>query len=125
MTNIIELKDAISIITSVALVLIGISGLETWKRQLRGNVEYDQSRKLLRAVYKVRDAIRIVRNPFMGTAEHITALERAGISTKEINSFDDKLRDKAFRLAYQGRLEKLSEAVSELNLVAFEAEVLW
>jgi hypothetical protein len=125
MNSILVIKDLLSIISSLVLIYVGISGLKTWKRQLKGNTEYEQARKLLRAIYKVRDAIRNVRNPFMDTGEHVSALEKAGISPEELTPFNSELQKKAFRLAYQGRLERLNDALAELNLTAFEAEVLW
>jgi len=121
MENISELKDVVSIVSSIALVLIGISGLETWKRQLRGNT----ARDVLRAVYKTRDAIRHVRNPFMSSAEHLVALQKSGFDTEKIIKFDDELQKRASGLAYQYRWEKIAEAMTKLNLAAFEAEVLW
>ena len=119
-------KNIAGLISTGVLIYVGLAGLRTWRRQLKGNVEYEHARKVLKAVYLVRDEIRGVRNPFMSAGEHIYALEKAGISTKDINlTFDNELRDRAFRLAYQNRLEKLEKAMSTLNLESFEAEVLW
>lgn len=119
------IKDILSIVSTIILIYVGLSGLQTWKRQLKGNVEYDHARELLSAVYKTRDAIRYVRNPFMSSGEHVAALKESDDPPPEIDFRDPELREQAQGLAYEKRWKKINSAVTELDLAAFEAEVLW
>jgi hypothetical protein len=51
-------KDLATIFAAVAAGIIAIMGYNAWKKQLRGKAEYELARRLLRNVYRVRDAIR-------------------------------------------------------------------
>jgi len=116
------IKDISSIISGTILIVIAIMGLQTWKRQLKGNTEYELARRFLSAVYKIRDAISYIRNPFVSAGEISSALQEANI---EIDKSDSEYQVKKQNALYQKRWKKIQEALSEYNLVIFEVEVLW
>lgn len=116
------IKDISSIISGIILTVIAIMGLQTWKRQLKGNTEYELARRFLGAVYKIRDAISYTRNPFVLGGEIASALQEANI---EIDKSDSEYQVKSQNALYQKRWKKMQEALSEFNLVIFEIEVLW
>jgi type IV secretory pathway VirB2 component (pilin) len=60
------IKDIVTGLAAATAAVIGVLGLRTWKAQLKGKTEYETARSLLRCVYRVRDAMRVVRNPFQG-----------------------------------------------------------
>jgi len=115
-------KDIVTILSALTAAIIAVLGLHTWKKQLKGKTEYELARKLLRAVYKVRDAIRLVRNAFMSAGEISQSLQEANIKTDQFAPRFDAISQGAL---YQRRWEKVQDALSELDLEAFEAEVIW
>ena len=48
-------KDFVTIVSLIIASVVAILGLQTWRRQLKGTAEYDLARKVLMAVYKLRD----------------------------------------------------------------------
>jgi hypothetical protein len=94
---------------AVGAVTIAGLGLGTWRRQLRGTTEYDLARRLLLQVYRLRDAIDHVRQPFMSIEE---AGERKEGVPWEIAAYDQR---------WQG----VREAMVALAAAVAESEVLW
>lgn len=58
-------KDVFSIIGTIGAITIGIVGLTTWRRQLRGTSEYELAKKAILVTYEVEHAIQSVRNPML------------------------------------------------------------
>jgi hypothetical protein len=117
-----ELTNIISALAAVAVVLIAYKGLSTWKEQLKGNVEFEIGRKLLRSLYRVRDAVGYVRNPFASASEIGAALKEAGF---EVSFRDEDYHWKSQQALYMMRWKMALDAFTELDLASFEAEVLW
>ena len=115
-------KDIVTTLSAVTVAGIAILGLQTWKKQLKGKTEYELARRLLRTVYKVRDAIRLVRNPIMGAGEISQALQENNI---EVDQHDERFDAISQRSVYQRRLDKVQDALTELALDVFEAEAIW
>jgi len=108
-------------IAAIIAAVVAWKGLQTWKRQLLGNANYDLSRRLLRATYRLREAIRWVRNPYMSVGEMDSAMKAAGLEDSSPNRPDDRAGD----LAYQARWRKVVDAQLEFAAEILEAEVLW
>jgi hypothetical protein len=115
-------KDIFSIISTIILAVIAIIGLQTWKKQLKGKTEYELARRLLRAVYETRDAIKLIRNPFASASEISAAVSEAGI---DLDPKDPEFYVQSQSALYQRRWKKIEEAMADLDLEAFEAEVIW
>lgn len=115
-------KIIVAILSTITLTTVAIMGLFTWKTQLKGKTEYDLARRLLRAIYKTRDAIDTIRSPFASASEISTSLEEAEI---DIDHFDSDYHIKSQTSLYQRRWRYVSEAMRDLDLESFEAEVLW
>ena len=116
------IKDIITIISTIVIGVVAIIGLRAWRIQLRGKTEYELARRLLRSVYKVRDAIKLVRNPFASAGEISSALRDANIET----SFGDPdYQARSQGALYQSRWKHIQEGLRDLDLEAFEAEVVW
>jgi hypothetical protein len=116
----IWLKDLVVTVAAAVGAAIAIHGLRTWNRQLKGSAEYELTRRLLKCTYRLRDAIRGVRNPFMSAAEMPapSAEERAKMS------LDQALHYGSVR-GYQTRWDPVVAARSDLEAELLEAEVLW
>lgn len=69
-------KDVVVSAAAISGAYIGWQGLKIWKKQIKGNAEYDAARKLLKSAYNLRDKIASVRNPYQSLAE-INAARKA------------------------------------------------
>lgn len=122
-----EVADLVAIVKDIVVgsaALFGAwvawRGLGTWNRQLKGSVEYELTRRLLRATYRWREAIKAVRRP-MVWAEEMPAPsdeESKAMSAADIQHY-------GYAKAYQLRWAKVIEARDELQTELLEAEVLW
>lgn len=102
----------LEICTTGALIVgayIAVRGLGEWKKQLKGNTEYDLARRTLIKTFKVRDAFQQVRNPFM--------------SLKKEEVEEDLIP--AEQREFQKRLEKLRADWTELYVEILETEALY
>jgi len=115
-------KDIFTILASVIAGVVAIVGLQTWKKQIKGKVEYELAQRLLMAVYKVRDALYYVRNPFMTGSETSQALKSANI---EQDPSEPTLSAKSVQAVYQQRWIKVQESWSNMDIALLEAEALW
>ncbi len=93
--------------TPITALLIAWSGLNTWKRQLRGSHDFELSRRLLLSLYKSRDALKSARNSFLQPGE------------------SDKDRSDWEVSAYENRWKFVAEAMSELRAANLESEASW
>ncbi len=110
--------------TGAALVGAGVAvfGLKTWRHQIRGKVEYETARKVLRAVLEVRECVAGVRAAFISVGEMLEAFDEAGIDPSTVQLPGDSRTD---QLVYVSRWKPLSEAITQLESEGLEAEVLW
>jgi hypothetical protein len=97
-------KDAVTMFAAGVAVYVGLTGLQTWQRQLRGNAEYDLARRVLVSVYKLRAAINNCR---------LIEVEM----DSEIVDITKKIHDSLF--------DKLDEAQADLDVELLEGEAVW
>ena len=114
---ILEIVNTTAIVAGAAIAIIGVNA---WKKQLKGKTDYELARRYLKAVYKVRYAIKYVRNPFISSDEIFVALKESGLSDSD---YDD--RKKSNRAVYGKRWEKVTSSLSDLEVELLEAEVSW
>ena len=124
-----ELSDWVSIakdITTALAAVVGATvatlGLNAWKKQLRGKTDYELARRLLRAVYKVRDFIPQVRSPMIFDGEKDEAIGEAKLSPEALK---ENYAAQSSYAVYRKRWSKLLEAVGDLDVELLEAEVSW
>lgn len=115
-------KDISTVVAALTAAIVAVLGLQAWKKQLKGKVEYELARRVLRAAFDVRGAIRFVRNPVQMGGEIERAVKEAGV---DIDSKGAEFRAKSQAAVYQGRWKKVNEAMSELDIELTEAEVSW
>jgi hypothetical protein len=112
-----DIKDIILSISAGIGAAVAIIGLGTWRKQLTGKVEYNAARQLLISIYKIRDAMMLVRNPFISSGEMM-----------DINNKDEKEKNQineGVEIAYSNRWQKVSDAHTEASTNLLEAEALW
>lgn len=114
-------KDVMTGAAALIAAVVAARGLQTWKRQLHGNTNYELARRLLRSAYRVREAIRWVRNPLILYGEAASALKGAGLSDSPPAGSDDQ----GEALVYQARWQRVAEANVEFLAELLEAEALW
>lgn len=107
-------KDGFTAISVPITAIIAVRGLNTWQRQMKGAIEFELMRNVLRSTYKVRDTLKIMRSPFIWEGEGDEVID------ENPNTHLTQM-DKAQRL----RWIKVNEAFAELNIVMNEAEVVW
>nr|WP_317401626.1 hypothetical protein [Plesiomonas shigelloides] len=100
--------------------VVAIKGLGTWRRQLKGQSEYELSRRILVSLFKYRDAINGVRHPIMLSYEipHPPEDEAKSMSQKDIDYY-------GISKAYKNRWEKVQEQRTALYADQLEAEAIW
>ncbi len=112
--------DVVQLLAVVVGVAIAWRGLQTWRDQLAGSTEYELARRVLRAVYQLREAIAHVRAPFVAVEEWA---DRPNRNHERRDSRDERAADLWF--AYYKRWQRIVPAHSELEVALLEAEVLW
>ena len=117
--------DVVTIFAALVAATVAVLGLRTWRKQLRGKTEYELARRLLRNVYRVRDAIRVFRNPFVSGAEILQAMRDEEINTEAYDPENTQHYALSQQAVYQRRWKGIQEAFAELNVDALEAEVIW
>lgn len=113
-------KDIVLTVAAIVGAYVAIRGLSTWNRQLKGGVEYDLTRRILKCTYKLREAIKGVRNPIIMRDEMPTPPEAEASKM----SFE-QLRHYGLIHAYQKRWDKVTEAQNDLHTEILEAETIW
>lgn len=114
------LKDFVLLGTAITGSVVAVKGLGTWKRQINGQSNYTLSKNLLVSLFKYRDAIEMVRNPFMSSQEMPPPpLEER----KEMDP--DAIHFYGIYKAYEKRWEKVGSLHSEIYASLIEAEALW
>jgi hypothetical protein len=98
------IKDIVTMLAASVAAYVGFTGLQTWKRQLTANAEHDLARRVLVAVYEVRDAIENCRL-------------MAWDGDDEVSDVTKRLHDSLF--------DKLDEAKASLAVELLEAEAVW
>jgi hypothetical protein len=116
-------KDVFTCLAAITAAVVAILGLQAWKKQLRGKTEYELAQRLLKSVYKVRNAFAIVRNPMQSNAEIAQAMRDAKIEGDPLRDQTVKVRSE--EAVYQKRWQNVQEAFLELESHMLEAEALW
>ena len=119
-------RDVIVALCAAVGACVAVYGLNTWRREHRDTIQYELSRRILRALYKVHEKIKTFRNSFMSVSEQFEALKNAGHTVEEIK--ENGLLSNKFDIdsaVYSMRWNSLREAFLELDVETLEAKVLW
>ena len=114
------LKDLVLSGAAITGAVVAVKGLGTWQRQLKGQSEYELSRRILVSVFKYRDAINGVRHPAMWGYEMPSPPEdeAAKMSREQISFYGTSK-------AYQARWDKVQTERTSLYADLLEAEAIW
>jgi hypothetical protein len=117
------IKDIITGLSAATAAVIAILGLQAWKKQLKGKTEYELAQRLLRTVYKIREAFSWVRNPYQSPDEIFQAMKEAGIEGDPLR--DPIIRARGEGAVYRRRWKEAQNAIMDLETLALEAEAVW
>jgi hypothetical protein len=121
------IQGIVTILTLLIGAAVAVIGLSSWKRQFRWKLEYDLAERVLRSVYKIRDAIAVVRYPWIGPAEYNSAIaelkrgaipEMSGRAPKG-SEFENQ------EAIYDVRWREVASAMSALHPDILEVEAIW
>ena len=114
-------KDIIEVVFWFFTLIIAWTWLQTWKRQLKGTIEYELAKKILHRVYQVERYFNQVRNPFVSVWELYVEFSE---EDRRIKSDSERKYEENYK-AYKSRLDPLFLITEQLNVDILEAEVLW
>ena len=114
------LKDIVLSGAAITGAIVAVKGLDTWQRQLKGQSEYELSRRILINVFKYRDAINGVRYPVMLAYEMPSPPED---EAKKMSQ--EQIRFYGTSKAYQVRWDKVQSVKTSLYADLLEAEAIW
>lgn len=114
------LKDIVLSGAAITGAVVAVKGLGTWQRQLKGQSEYELSRRILVTVFKYRDAINGVRHPAMWAYEMPSPPEHESKTMSQ-----EQIRFYGISKAYQTRWAKVQNERTFLYADMLEAEAIW
>lgn len=103
-------QETVSVVGTLGALILGVIGLSTWRRQLKGTAEYEIAKKALLLTYQVQDAIRAARAPMVWLRQEEVEAGR-GLQEEQ--------------RVYEERLGEVYKKWSGLRTVALEAKVIW
>lgn len=114
------LKDVVVVAAPATGAWVAVKGLSTWRRQLKGQSDYNLAKDVLINIYKYRDALFFVRHPLITGAE-LKLPE--GVDEKQLKYAEVNYLQTA--AAYENRWNKVVEVRSKLLTNIVEIEALW
>lgn len=120
--NITVIKDIVTTLSAGTVAYVAVLGLRAWRIQLRGRTEYELARRILTAVYKLRNAIELVRNPVLLSTEIDRSVKEAKF---DVEASDPDFERKSTAAVLQRRWHSVTAALVDLELGALEAEATW
>ena len=116
-------KYVLTVLFTLAGLIIAGLGLATWKKQIKGSKEFEASHNLHFAILKLREAIKHVRNPAIWPSESQRAVKF--IKEKNPEKSDEELKKNEHAYVYEMRWQKITDAYTEAESYLLEAEALW
>lgn len=112
-------KDVLLGAAAAATAIFAYLGLSAWRKELKGRSEYDLAKRVLKAVYRVREAFKIVRNPAIFQYEYPEEMRDFHGHLKREHDYEGTFR------VYEKRWERMDESFKELEELHLEAQVEW
>jgi hypothetical protein len=116
------IKDLVTIVSLLIAGYVAFKGLHTWRSQLKGTVEYELAKRLLKATYQLRNELQNTRNPLIMAGETEAALKEAKL---DIKSTEKDFQATSMAAVYKIRWKYVVDAYKAFELEVLEAEVIW
>ena len=118
------IKDVFTIVALGVGAYAGLTGLSTWKRQIKGQSDHELSRRTLKGIYRVRSEIDKFRNPSFTGKEEIALLERLKKNNVGAEFLNLKEHPEG-REIYAIKWNRVVEAHEQLKPELSEVEAVW
>lgn len=115
-----DLKDIVAIMVSLVGIYVALSGLTTWKKQLRWKENHQLAKDILINLTKYHNAINHVRSPAIFSYEKIEPPEDIKGSLSEV-----QIEYLKYKSVYTERLKLSSQYHNELLALGIEADAIW
>ena len=112
----VSAEDIIVSVSALAASLVAFLGVNVWRRQLRGTTKYQNSLKVLEALYALREAVIEARSRFIFSAEDVKQPTAAG---------PEELKVHVEAQSYHRRLVRVGNARGDLLLAQQRALAVW
>lgn len=113
------IRDALVGLSAVSAAIFAYLGLSAWRKEIKGKAEYALAKDVLKSVYKVREAFKVVRNPAIYQYEYPADMTDYHGHLKREHNYEGTA------YVYEKRWEKMNEAFRELEEHHLEAQVEW
>jgi hypothetical protein len=112
-------KDLLLGLSALAAAIFAYLGVSAWKKELKGKAEYQLAKNVLKAVYRVREAFKHVRNPAIYQYEYPDEMRDHHGQLKREKNYEGTAH------VYEKRWEKMAEAFGALEELHLDAQVEW
>lgn len=112
-------KDVVVALSAAFTATVAFRGLDKWRRELRGKADFDTARDVVRALYKVREALTRARSPLISGGEFPEGYHR------DFHARSDEEEAQALMHVYSNRWRPVADALGELGTAALGAEAIW
>ena len=116
-------RDIIMSLAAIATAIAALWGLNTWRRELHGKVEFDLARRILTSLNRIRTAVSRIRLGSVLRSEMPTSILREG-EAEAILSPKEKHHREMLQVFIQ-RTQPLSEEWNNLWALIEEADAFW
>jgi hypothetical protein len=113
------INDQLTSLAAIVAAVLAYAGLKTWRLQLKGTSEYTLAKEVLKAVFRVREGFKHVRNPAIFGYEYPESM------LAENGYLKDECRAEGTAHVYQERFKVLNEAFKLLEDHSLDAQVEW
>ena len=114
-------RDIIVALAALAAAWFARKGINTYRDEFAVKDQYELAKRLIHAVYKVRDGFAHVRHPFMSVAEY--PKDEQGKLLSDATSRKSQYESVSY--AYEKRWERLVTALRDLESEMTQAQVFW
>jgi hypothetical protein len=116
---VVILKEITVALAALSAAIFAYLGLSTWRKELKGKAEYEKAKEVLKAVYKVREGFKHVRNPVIWSYEYPEEMRDHWGHLKKESEYEGTAH------VYEQRWKVLGEAFNDLEEKTLEAQVEW
>ena len=113
------IKDLIVAAAAACAAVFAYLGLHTWRKQLKESSEYDLAKRVLKSVYRVREAFKVVRNPAIYQFEFPPEMTDHHGHLKREHDYDGTAH------VYETRWKTMEDAFRQLEEWNLDAQVEW
>lgn len=107
-----QITNCLFLCCAIIGAIVGVVGLFTWRKQIKGNAHFETARNLARSAYSFHETFLYLRSRFM-YASDLPIDEETGQRSPRVD------------LVYGERLRLLSDKMVQLDSALLEAKVLW